>query len=121
MFTRLILTLALLGYAGAQPPGPSGKRRALVIGNDDYRSLPAVPAAAQDAELMSQALKGAGFEVDSVRNLTVSDSFTKSDFLTKENEFLKRVSAGDICFVYYSGYAVQGDQEDDNYLLPVNF
>src|SRR5262245_13405076 len=104
-FLRLLIALALLSSAAAEP---SGKRRALVIGNSEYHKLTALPSVSQDASSMSQALKDADFEVEVFANLTWSD------FFAKEDEFLKKVQAGDICFVYYSGYAVQGDSEDDN-------
>jgi sulfatase modifying factor 1 len=116
MFVRLILILGMLGWASAQPRASSpGKRWALVIFNSNYKPLPPLPSAAGDAKLMGDVLEKAGFEVHPVKNVTLSD------FFAKEEEFLKGAQAGDVCFVYYSGYAVQGALEDDNYLLPVDF
>ena len=108
--------LLLLGIgAVAQPPAPAGPRRmALVIGNWQYLSLPQLPSVRADLTVIAKALRQSGFEVHSVENMTVPEFYTGA-----EAEFRDHLKPGDVCFIYYSGYAVQAD--DDNYLLPVNF
>ncbi len=114
MFARLVLLWAVAVAVYAQKPAPvPGKRLALVIGNRDYSPLPPIASAVDEANVIADALRKAGFDVQVVSNMT-------PQFITKdETAFVDRVNKGDICVIYYSGYAVQG--EDDNYLLPVNF
>ena len=54
------------GSAQAQSVGP---RLALVIGNDDYRELPKLVGAVNDAHAVADALKARGFKVTQASNL----------------------------------------------------
>ena len=93
----------------------SGKRLALVIGNGTYSSLPQLGTAAYEAQVMGEALRSAGFDVTRISNVKFSD------LPAQEGGFLKKVRPGDIVFVYYSGYAVQDADEEDDFLLPVDY
>ena len=87
-------------------------RFAFVIGSDAYEGKPH-PTAANDAALVADTLKGAGFDVSGARNLD-QDTFRAS-----YREFLERVAAAGpqaMTAIYLSGYGVQYDGE--NYLLP---
>jgi sulfatase modifying factor 1 len=93
----------------------SGENRwALVIGNSHYQKLTPLPYTAADASLVANALRMADFRVK-----TVSDMVWPGSFRADEREFVDNIKPGDVCLVYYSGYAVHGSE--DNYLLPVNF
>jgi len=109
--------LPLLGLAAAvalaQSGGvpPSGKRYALLVGNSAYRSLPPLPAAPAEVEVLKSALEGAGFTVTPLRDaglLPFANSFTSF-----------KLQPGDTFFFYFSGYTLQKDGE--NFLLPVDF
>ena len=101
--------------ASPQASAPSAPRRlALVIGNSEYSTLPKLASVAQDLPLITNALTKADFEVFTVKDFKVPDFYTH-----EELDFRKRLNDGDICLVYYAGYAIQAG--DDNYLLPVNF
>lgn len=91
------------------------KRFALVIGNSSYVSLSVLPSATAEARLITEALEGAGFDVMLVQNTKGND-----DLFRVESAFLAKIKAGDVCFFYYSGHAVQVS-DDDDYLLPVDF
>jgi sulfatase modifying factor 1 len=114
MLPRLVVFLAVGALISAQQPAGRGRRLALVIANGDYQNLPDLSTPANEAQLMADALTAAGFEVQLVRNMHFPDFLT-----TTEKPFLNKIRAGDTVVFYYSGYAVQG--EDDNYLLPVDF
>jgi len=103
----LVFTAPLVAQAA-----PS--RRALLIGNANYRSLRPVPAARNDAARLAPLLKDLKFEVQ-----TVEDADLKSLAEVIEEKFLRSVQPGDICLVYFSGYGIQVGSE--NYLLPVEF
>lgn len=97
--------------APASPPREA--RFALIIGNDGYDNAP-LPTAAQDAGLIADTLKAAGFEVMGARNVD-QDTFRAS-----YREFLQKLGGageGGVGFIYVSGYGLQ--YEGENYLIPV--
>jgi formylglycine-generating enzyme required for sulfatase activity len=108
----LLVAVCAAGRLRAQVEPP--KRLALVISNGSYKNLPVVVPADREAALMQEALAQVGFEIQNVRNIPDAVAF-----VAEERKFLARISPGDICIVYFTGYAIQG--QDDNYLLPVNF
>jgi formylglycine-generating enzyme required for sulfatase activity len=92
---------------------PSGKRIALVVGNDNYRGVRKLQNAVNDANDLGRVLAGLGFEAD-IR--------TDADLRTIENaidQFVRRISPGDVALFHYSGHGVQLDGQ--NYLIPVDF
>jgi uncharacterized caspase-like protein len=87
-------------------------RFAFVVGNDLYQEAP-LPSAANDAGLIADTLKSAGFDVTGARNLD-QDTLRSS-----YREFLAKVAAAGpaaVAVVYLSGYGLQF--EGENYLLP---
>ena len=116
-FKTLALTLLMaLSFIGAFGSGVSAQqqqaRYAFVIGNDDYEGAP-LASAANDAGLIAETLKAAGFDVAGARNLDAATM--RAAF----QEFLQKVQAagpGTVAAVYISGYGVQ--MEGDNYLIP---
>ena len=108
----VFLALAAFGLtAHAQQP-QSQSRFAFVIGNDSYEGAE-LPTAANDAALIAEMLKSAGFDVTGARNLD------QETLRASYREFLEKVAAGgpdSVAFVYVSGYGVQADGE--NYFIP---
>lgn len=110
-----LLLAALMAGAlvGVLPtPAYAQKKVALVIGNDDYRNIPALKKAANDARRMGETLKGLGFQVIEAQNQTrrqMSETLLAFD---------RALSQGDIAFFFFAGHGfeIQGD----NYLLPVD-
>jgi uncharacterized caspase-like protein len=99
--------------AQAQAPAAAGQARfAFVIGNDDYDDGD-LPTAANDASLVADAYKTAGFEVTGARNLD------QETLRSAYREFLEKVAAAgpnSVAAVYVSGYGVQSQGE--NYFIP---
>ncbi len=92
--------------------GETGRRLALVIGNDAYAAAP-LKNAVNDSRLMATVLKDAGFDVTAVHDV---------DQVGMERAFeglSGRVKPGDWVFVFYAGHGIQ--LEGLNYLLPVDF
>jgi sulfatase modifying factor 1 len=90
-----------------------GRRLALLIGNRGYTKLHPLEAVPKELELVRTALEKAGFQITPVKDVNYDD-------LTKAlDSFVASVQPGDICFVYYSGYAAQDG--DDDYLIPTDF
>lgn len=111
--TMLAVAVGLVGFlATASAQQQTQARFAFVVGDDAYDGAP-LATAANDAALVADALKTAGFDVMGARNLD-QDSLRAS-----YREFLAKVAAagdGAVSFVYLSGYGVQAD--GDNYLIP---
>jgi tetratricopeptide (TPR) repeat protein len=91
---------------------PFGKRVALVVGNDDYETLPDLKKAVNDAHAVGAALTKLGFEV-----LTVENASRRS-MNTKLAEFADKVGRGDTAFFFFAGHGVQIG--GTNYLMPTD-
>jgi uncharacterized caspase-like protein len=97
--------------ADAQAPE---RRFALIIGNSEYRAG-GLPTAANDAGLIAETLRAAGFDVAGARDLD-QDTLRRSI-----REFLDKVSAAGpqaVSFVYLAGYGLQFGGE--NYIVPID-
>jgi uncharacterized caspase-like protein len=91
----------------------SADRVALVIGNARYPDADAaLPDVANDANLLADALRKAGFVVETVHDGTRAGMRDAADRLTA------RVHPGTIVLVYFGGFGVQS--QGDNYLIPVD-
>ncbi len=106
--------MLLIGIVSLSAQAPEPKRLALLLGNGAYQHLPALADVPVELDEMSAALRNAGFDVSSDRNVTQEKLQTST-----VPDFLAKVHPGDVCFFYFSGYAMQAQQ--DNYLLPVEF
>jgi tetratricopeptide (TPR) repeat protein len=94
------------------PSGAYGRRVALVIGNSDYSSLRKIPNPHNDAEDLSQALKGLGFEVLSgidLKRTAMEDIFIR---------FARMARQAETALVFYAGHGLQ--YQGVNYLTPVD-
>ena len=89
------------------------KRVALVIGNSGYDNVAKVSNSVNDASLMADTFKAAGFDiVDLRRNLKIAEMRRAlRDFVDKSQD-------ADIAVVYYAGHGIEVDGV--NYLVPVD-
>ncbi len=110
-FALIFLLLAVCTAAQDLPRQP--KRRALLIGNGAYKSLPPIASSANDVRLLQPVLEKAGFEVTTLLDASLSQLLREI-----EQNFLPKVQAGDVCLFYYAGYTLQASA---NFLLPVDF
>ena len=94
------------------PAAAAGKRVALVIGNSAYAAVGALANPLHDAEAIATALKGDGFEVTTIDNLT------RADFLAAINGFGDRAASADWAVIYYAGHGLQLDGV--NYVVPTD-
>ncbi len=97
------------GSAQAQSVGP---RLALVIGNDDYRELPKLVGAVNDANAVADALKARGFKVTQASNLG------RAAMIALLADFERSLaSGGGVGVFFYSGQAAHVAGQD--VMLPV--
>jgi formylglycine-generating enzyme len=109
-FRFLLILVLCLCHTDAQN---NPRRLALLLGNAAYQHLPALANVPAELDLISNALRGADFEV------TVEHDFTLVKGQKAVFDFLAKIHPGDVCLFYFDGYAMQSQQE--NFLLPVEF
>jgi uncharacterized caspase-like protein len=100
------LSAMVLSSSGAE----AAKRVALVIGNDNYDTLPPLNNAATDARGMADKLRGLGFEV--ILKLNAS----RQDMGRLLAAFEGKAASADVGLVFYAGHGIQAGGR--NYLVP---
>src|SRR5215468_7243613 len=113
---RIVALLAILAPLFATPANAQAPERrfALVIGNSEYKAG-RQPTAANDAGLVAETLRTAGFDVVGARDLD-QDTLRRSI-----REFLDKVSGAGpqaVAVVYLAGYGLQF--EGENYFVPID-
>ena len=109
-YIRLALMLGTL--LGTLPlMAEEGKRFALVIGNDAYMMRP-LKNAVNDARAVDKALQAVGF-----KTVLVEDA-SKAKMEEEISSLMDRLGPNDTVLFYFSGHAVQIDEE--NVLIPVD-
>ena len=94
-------------------PAQAEKRVALVVGNNDYRNVPKLQKAVNDARTMGDTLKQLGFTV------MVAENQTRQAFSQTLLAFDKAVGqAGDTAFFFYAGHGFE--IAGQNFLLPTD-
>ncbi len=103
------IAVALLAFAA---PAQAEKRVALVVGNNDYRNVPKLQKAVNDARTMGDTLKQLGFTV------MVAENQTRAAFSQTLLAFDKAVGPGDTAFFFYAGHGFE--IAGQNFLLPTD-
>jgi hypothetical protein len=107
------LCIAAAGIMLAAPaPAHAAKRVALVIGNNDYKNVPKLLKAVNDARTMGDTLKELGFTV------MVAENQTRTAFSQTLLAFDKAVEPGDTAFFFYAGHGFE--IAGQNFLLPTD-
>src|SRR6266704_1901531 len=93
-------------------PAQAEKRIALVVGNNDYRNVPKLQKAVNDARTMGDTLKRLGFSV------MVAENQTRQAFSQTLLAFDNAVQPGDTAFFFYAGHGFE--IAGQNFLLPTD-
>jgi hypothetical protein len=93
-------------------PAHADKRVALVIGNNDYRNVPKLQKAVNDARTMGDTLKQLGF------NVMVAENLNRQQFSQTLLVFDNSVGPGDTAFFFFAGHGFE--IAGQNYLLPTD-
>src|SRR6266566_5075626 len=93
-------------------PAHAEKRVALVIGNNDYKNVPKLQKAVNDARTMGDTLKQLGFTV------MVAENQNRQAFSQTLLAFDSAVEAGDTAFFFYAGHGFE--IAGQNFLLPTD-
>ena len=113
MMSRLykILLATLLLFACG--PAFAGKRVALVLGNSAYQNVPQLTNPVNDAALMADTFKKAGFDV-----VVSRQDLGALDTRRVLRDFADSAADADIAVIYYAGHGIEVDGV--NYLIPVD-
>ena len=107
------LAVLLMAVPAASGQGQSGRRLALVVGNDAYTELSVLRNAVNDARTVAVALEEVGFTVTRVENTT------RSRLAAALGRFAARLRGDDVALFYFAGHGVQVD--NTNYLIPTDY
>jgi hypothetical protein len=116
MNNRLLLGAALAWSLGSflalAGPAHAERRVALVIGNNDYKNVPKLQKAVNDARTMGDTLKQLGFSV------MVAENQNRQQFSQTLLEFDNAVEPGDTALFFYAGHGFE--IAGQNFLLPTD-
>lgn len=101
-----ILFLAGSGVAEA-------KKVALIIGNSTYANSSQLANPVNDAKLVADSAKRAGFE-----DITMAIDLSISDFQLALRDFRAKANGADVAMVFYAGHGIEG--QGKNWLIPVD-
>ena len=90
-----------------------GRRVALIIGNTNYRFASGAAKSENDAQLLAQTLRGAGFQT-----VMVKTDLDRDGTIRALREFAGVADAADWAVVYYSGHGIEFG--GINYMVPVD-
>ncbi|MCW2155456.1 UNVERIFIED_ORG: putative caspase-like protein [Bradyrhizobium japonicum] len=108
------LVLGVLAYfAFCCSPALAEKRVALVIGNSAYKNTLRLTNPVNDAALIGDMFKKAGFDA-----VDVKTDLNASEMRRALREFAGRVRDADMAVIYYAGHGIELD--GTNYLIPTD-
>lgn len=107
----LAIAFALVFFGAVD--GYAGKRVALVLGNDDYTTLPKLQKSVSGARAVAGALKDIGFTV------MIGENLSRRAMNRQLAEFQRQLDQGDEALFFYAGHAVR--YQGRNFLLPIDF
>lgn len=110
--SRLLVPLLAVAFIASAAPAEAEKRVALVIGNNDYRNVPKLQRAVNDARTMGDTLKQLGF------NVMVAENLNRQAFSETLLAFDRAVEPGDTVFFFYAGHGFE--IAGQNFLLPTD-
>lgn len=105
------LVTALLVFSTATAVATE-RRVALVIGNNDYKSVPKLEKAVNDAQAVSRELSKIGFEVMYLPNAG------QKKMNQAVNEFAQKISGGGVGIFFFAGHGLQINNQ--NFLVPID-
>lgn len=110
--SRLSAALLAVVCVASAAPAQAEKRIALVIGNNDYRNVPKLQKAVNDARTMGDTLKQLGF------NVMLAENLNRQAFSETLLAFDRTVEPGDTAFFFYAGHGFE--IAGQNFLLPTD-
>jgi WD40 repeat protein/uncharacterized caspase-like protein len=106
----VLIILGLLCWRG---PAQADQRVALVMGNSAYQHAPRLSNSVNDAAVLVDTFKKAGFSVVEARN-----DLSATEMRRVLRDFAAKTRDADMAVVYYAGHGIEIDGSD--YLIPVD-
>ncbi len=94
-----------------RPPSP---RVALVVGNSSYGGIGSLPNPANDARLVADSLRIAGFDIELMID---GDQRAMQRAISRLGQRLTAAGQGSTALFFYAGHGIQW--QNDNYLIPI--
>ena len=110
--SRMLARCLLACSMGLTAPAFAAKRVALIIGNNDYKYVPKLQKAVNDARAMGDTLKQLGFSV------MIAENQNRQQFSQTLLAFDNAVEPGDTAFFFYAGHGFE--IAGQNFLLPTD-
>lgn len=110
MIRLLFFLAAALAFAGSSV---EAKKVALIIGNAEYQNTSPLENAGNDANLVAEAARKAGFD-----EVVVALDQSVDDFRQSLRRFREQADGADVALVYYAGHGLEGQGE--NWLVPTD-
>jgi uncharacterized caspase-like protein len=109
---RTIVLLVLATWLGCGSAFAE-KRVALIIGNSAYKNVPKLTNPVNDASLVAEMFKNAGFDA-----VTTKLNLNVSEMRKTLREFGASTRDADMAVIYYAGHGIELD--GNNYLIPTD-
>ncbi|MGY3344989.1 MULTISPECIES: caspase family protein [unclassified Bradyrhizobium] len=110
---RILAAIAVAASLGTFVDAAHAEKRvALVVGNNDYKNVPKLQKAVNDARTMGDTLKQLGFQV------MVAENQNRQQFAETLLAFDRAIEPGDTAFFFYAGHGFE--IAGQNYLLPTD-
>jgi tetratricopeptide (TPR) repeat protein len=101
------------------------RRVAMVVGNGQYPYIGNLKNAENDSVQIAAALKANGYEIIGPDGTNAPfNNLTKPQFEAALDEFQKQAETAEVALIWYAGHGSSfqvGDQQKDNFLLPIDF
>lgn len=110
---NILAGLLLTGWCLAGTPAVADKRVALVIGNGTYDKVAPLGNPVNDANLVAETLKSAGFD-----DVVLRRDLKIAEMRRALRDFLDRTRDADVAVVFYAGHGIEIDGV--NYLIPTD-
>ena len=118
LFVLLVLAAPWGAFAQGAATGagaaPAERRVALVVGNGNYQHVGQLSNPRNDAQLMANALRSAGFELIGGEALIDGD---RARMVAAVRQFGQALGSDTVAVFYYAGHGVE--VRGNNYLIPV--
>ncbi len=112
IWRMVLLALALLSSTGAYAQS-GGRKVALIISNGIYANAGRLGNPANDARIIVQSARQAGFD-----SVTLAPELTLVAFQRALRDFRAKAQGADVAMVYYAGHGIEGSGK--NWLIPVD-
>ncbi len=106
----IVLILAMATMASAIPA--HARKVALIIGNSAYANTTSLVNPPNDAKIVAESARKAGFSV------TLANDLGNGGFQRTLRDFRAQADGSDIAMIYYAGHAIEG--QGKNWLIPTD-